>query len=50
MRVAMLVGALMFSLISGFYETGLLDAVATPDDNGAVQAYDDSFPPPPNWP
>ena len=49
MRVAMLVGTLMFSLISGFYDIGGVDAVGTPDDEGTVQSYDDAFPPPP-WP
>jgi hypothetical protein len=50
MRTAMLVGSLMFSLVSGFYDIGLLDMIASPDDQGAVQAFDDFFPPPPNWP
>jgi hypothetical protein len=45
----MLVGALMFSLIYGFYDIGVVDMVGAPDDEGTVQAYDDHFPPPP-WP
>jgi hypothetical protein len=49
MRVAMVVGALLFSFVSGFYELGVADPVGTAD-NQAVQAYDDHFPPPPSWP
>lgn len=50
MRTAMLVGALMFTLISGFYDIGLLDMIGTPDPQGEVHAFEDFFPPPPNWP
>jgi hypothetical protein len=49
MRVAMLVGALMFGLLSGVYEIGLVD-MGSPDSQSAVRAYDDCFPPPPSWP
>jgi hypothetical protein len=63
MKVAMLVGALMFSLVSGLYDIGLLDMVdvvgspdnqaglqALPNDQKAVHSFEDYFPPPPNWP
>ena len=52
MRVAMLVGVLMFNVIAGLYESGWgsnmsIDAGLV--DAGQVQAFDD-FPPPPSWP
>lgn len=49
MRVAMVVGALLFTFVSGFYEFGVLDMGSSPD-NQAVQSYDETFPPPPSWP
>jgi hypothetical protein len=49
MKVAMLVGTLLFTFVSGFYQFGALDLVASPD-NQAVQSCEDSFPPPPSWP
>ena len=52
MRVAMLVGVLMFNVIAGLYESNWGFNVS-PDaglsDGGPVQAFDD-FPPPPSWP
>jgi hypothetical protein len=48
MRVAMVVGALLFTFISGFYEFGAIDLSASPE-NQAVHSYED-FPPPPSWP
>jgi hypothetical protein len=53
MRVAMLVGFLVFQLAAGLYETGwVVEGVASPDsDGGMVQAFDgDNPPPPPSWP
>ena len=53
MRVAMVVGALMFKMIVGLYESGLaLDANAGAGlgDAGQVQAFEGDTPPPPNWP
>ena len=53
MRVAMLVGVLMFNVIAGLYQSDwALDATADEGLSGAgeVQAYDDILPPPPNWP
>ena len=53
MRVAMLVGALMFNVLAGLYESGwAMDATTDAGLSGAgeVQAYDDIIPPPPNWP
>jgi len=53
MRVAMLVGFLMFNVIAGLYDGGWgLDASADAglSDGGQVQAYDGDAPPPPNWP
>jgi hypothetical protein len=49
MRVAMVVGALLFTFVSGFYELGAVDMIGQPE-NQAVQSYEDSFPPPPSWP
>lgn len=48
MKVAMLVGMLMFNVIAGLYESGWLDA-SEPSAAGQVQACDDSVPPP-SWP
>jgi hypothetical protein len=58
MKVAMLVGMLMFNVIVGLYESGWAatdgGSVATDggfsDDAGQVRACDDILPPPPNWP
>jgi hypothetical protein len=48
MRVALLVGVLMFDMFAGLYDMGWLDdAVASPDDAGQVRACDDAWPPPP---
>jgi hypothetical protein len=50
MKVAMLVGMLMFNVIAGLYESGWVDGAASPDsDAGLVQALD-TEPPPPSWP
>jgi hypothetical protein len=46
MRVALLVGVLMFDMFAGLYDIGWLD-VAAPEDAGQVQACDDVWPPPP---
>jgi hypothetical protein len=52
MRVAMVVGILMFNLIAGLYEGGWA-LNASPDaglsDTQEVHAFD-GFPPPPSWP
>lgn len=53
MRVAMLVGMLIFNVLVGFYGSGLAWNAST--DAGLstapeVQASDDMAPPPPNWP
>jgi hypothetical protein len=52
MRVAMLVGVLMFNVIAGLYESGWA-LNGSPDaglsDVGQVHACED-FPPPPSWP
>jgi hypothetical protein len=48
MKVAMLVGMLMFNVIAGLYESGWLDE-SVPSELGQVQICD-SPPPPPNWP
>ena len=53
MRVAMMVGVLMFKVIAGLYEGGwALDASteAGLSDAGRVQAYDGDWPPPPSFP
>ncbi len=54
MRVALLVGVLMFDMLAGFYEIGWLDGgVISPDGGGTVTAMDDNWPPPPpppSWP
>lgn len=49
MKVAMLVGMLMFNVIAGLYQTGWLGA-SEPAEVGQVRACDDILPPPPNWP
>jgi hypothetical protein len=52
MRVAMLVGALMFNVLAGLYQSGwALDASVDAGlaDAGKVRAFEDTFPPP-NWP
>ena len=52
MRVAMLVGFLMFNVIEGWYESGwALDASTDAgfSDVGQVHACED-FPPPPSYP
>ena len=49
MKVAMLVGVLMFNVIAGLYESGWLGETE-PSEAGQVQACDDAFPPPPSWP
>jgi len=51
MRVAMLVGALMFNLLAGLYESGWALDVSTDaglSDRGDVRATSDF--PPPAWP
>jgi hypothetical protein len=48
MKVAMLVGMLMFNVIAGLLETGWLDESA-PSEAGQVHSFE-GFPPPPNWP
>ena len=52
MRVAMLVGFLMFNVIAGLYEGGwALDPSADAGlSAGDVQACDGEVPPPPSWP
>lgn len=50
MRVALLVGVLMFDMLVGFYEIGWIDGDASSDAAGEVQALEDTFPPPPSWP
>jgi hypothetical protein len=53
MRVAMVVGILMFNLIAGLYASGAsLDASTDAGlaDAGQVQAYEGDTPPPPSWP
>jgi hypothetical protein len=49
MRLAMLVGTLLFTFVSGFYGLGGADIASAPD-NQTVQSYDETFPPPPSWP
>jgi hypothetical protein len=53
MRVAMLVGMLMFNVIAGLYESGWA-LNGSPDDGlsgaGQVRAFEGEFPPPPSWP
>jgi hypothetical protein len=49
MKVAMLVGMLMFNVIAGLYEVGWLGE-SEPSEAGQVRSCDDIFPPPPNWP
>lgn len=49
MRVAMVVGALLFTFVSGFYDLGAIDLVAAPE-TGAVRSFEDTPPPPPSWP
>ena len=48
MKVAMLMGMLMFKMISGLYESGWLD-VNAPSEAGQVRICEGP-PPPPNWP
>jgi hypothetical protein len=49
MRLALVVGALLFNLVvAGAYETGLFDLEGAPEA-GMVRAFDDP-PPPPSWP
>ena len=51
MRVAMLVGVLMFNVIAGLYESDWALNASTDaglSDAGEVHSLD--FPPPPNWP
>jgi hypothetical protein len=51
MKVAMLVGMLMFNVIAGLYERGWAATDGgLSDDAGQVRACDDIVPPPPNWP
>ena len=47
MKVAMLVGMLMFNMIAGLYNVGWLGE-SEPVDAGQVHICD--WPPPPNWP
>ena len=50
MRVAMVVGMLMFNVLAGLYESGWA-LNASPDAGlSDVQAADDQTPPPPSWP
>jgi len=49
MRVAMLVGVLMFNVIAGLYESGWTLNVNPDAGLSDVQAMDD-VPPPPSWP
>ena len=53
MRVAMVVGLLIFNLMVGIYGSGLAGNIN--GDSGLsgatdVQAFEDQLPPPPNWP
>ena len=48
MKVAMLVGMLMFNVIAGLYESEWLGAAGA-SDLGQVQACDGDIPPP-SWP
>ena len=53
MRVAMLVGVLMFNVIAGLYGSNWGDSSLSAGfsaDAGQVQAYDGEVPPPPSWP
>ena len=53
MRVAMLVGVLMYNVIAGLYQSDWAPNASTDaglSDAGQVQAFDGEFPPPPNWP
>jgi hypothetical protein len=53
MRVAMVVGMLIFNVMVGFYRSGLVQNANTDaglSDAADVQAFDDMAPPPPNWP
>jgi hypothetical protein len=49
MRVAIVLGALLFTFVSGLNEFGLFDTVTEPE-NQMVQSFDDHFPPPPSYP
>ena len=49
MRVAMLVGMLMFNVIAGLYESGWAQNASPDASLSDVQAMDD-VPPPPSWP
>lgn len=49
MKVAMLVGVLMFNVIAGLYQSDWLGDSGS-SDLGQVQACEDNFPPPPSWP
>jgi hypothetical protein len=50
MRVAILIGALMFNVIAGLYQSGWVTDGGLSNDAGQVKACEDILPPPPNWP
>ena len=53
MRVAMVVGLLIFNVMVGFYGSGLAGNVngnAELSNGPEVQAFENQLPPPPNWP
>jgi hypothetical protein len=50
MRVAMVVGALFFSLVvTSIYEAGLIDSAASAEAD-VVHSFEDTMPPPSSWP
>jgi hypothetical protein len=53
MRVAMVVGLLLFNVLMGLYGNGFADNASADTglaDTPQVQAADDQAPPPPSWP
>ena len=53
MRVAMVVGLLLFNVMMGVYESGFAGNASADmglSDTPQVQASDDQAPPPPSWP
>jgi len=50
MKVAMVVGALLFNLVvTGLYQMRGFDPGASPETS-AVQSFEDTMPPPSSWP
>jgi hypothetical protein len=49
MRVAVMIGFLLFEAMGGLFEVGWID-LPTSEETGQVRATDGNYPPPPSFP